>query len=411
MIKKQYWHQDGPVLTQSGGFTLVELMITMVIFVLVMAAMSSIFSGLLTQFKQQSKIAETNIEGLVGLELLRYDIEQAGFGLPWDLSGVAYNEAVNDALTRDDTAYNDGGFPPRAIVTGMDAGLNGSDVLVLKAANVATNNAAHKWTYVINTGAANTIQVWNSLDDNLVAGDQVIALQPVNRVLINSGSSPFFYTTFNPAPGTFSSAFQPVTGSFSANLVYGISTGGTLRMPFNRADYYVRRPTTAGAMPTRCQAATGNLYKATVNQSDGKLTEMPLLDCVYDMQVIIGAETITPATGTLNAFYGDTFVAVTRPFSAGDTPAASATAAETIRNQARDVRVYIIAQEGQRDTSYTYTSPIPVASRPAGCVADDQICITDNQLGTPYLIKAVTVPDRNYRWKIYTLVATPYNVK
>ncbi len=33
---------------------------------------------------------------------------------------------------------------------------------------------------------------------------------------------------------------------------------------------------------------TGILYKGTVNHADGLLTELPLLDCVADMQVIFG---------------------------------------------------------------------------------------------------------------------------
>lgn len=70
---------------REEGFTLIELMITMVIFVLVIAGASSIFTGLLTQFKQQSKITETNIEGAVGLEILRRDLESAGYGLAWNV--------------------------------------------------------------------------------------------------------------------------------------------------------------------------------------------------------------------------------------------------------------------------------------------------------------------------------------
>ena len=71
------------MIRREEGFTLVELMITMVVFVLVIAAASSIFSSLLNQFKQQSKIIESNIEGVVGLEMMRVDVQQAGFGLPW----------------------------------------------------------------------------------------------------------------------------------------------------------------------------------------------------------------------------------------------------------------------------------------------------------------------------------------
>ena len=39
-------------------------------------------------------------------------------------------------------------------------------------------------------------------------------------------------------------------------------------------------------MPQRCADNTGVLYKATVNHSDGLFSELALLDCVADMQVI-----------------------------------------------------------------------------------------------------------------------------
>ena len=66
------------MIQNQKGFTLVELIVTMTIFVLVIAAASGVFTGLLTQFKQQSKITETNIEGVVGLEILRHDLSSAG---------------------------------------------------------------------------------------------------------------------------------------------------------------------------------------------------------------------------------------------------------------------------------------------------------------------------------------------
>ena len=96
---------------RQEGFSLIELMITMVVFLLAIAAASNVFTGLLTQFKQQSKIAETNIEGAVGLEILRRDLESAGYGVPWnvEIDGdgdgndweqlVGYCEAASDAAS------------------------------------------------------------------------------------------------------------------------------------------------------------------------------------------------------------------------------------------------------------------------------------------------------------------------
>ncbi len=116
------------MIKREDGFTLIELMITMITFVIVIASVSSIFLGLLNQFKQQSKIAETSLEGLTGLEILRQDLEQAGYGLPRNVTGIAdadgdgnlwdelpnYLEATGAAAAYNDAPQN----APRAILSG-----------------------------------------------------------------------------------------------------------------------------------------------------------------------------------------------------------------------------------------------------------------------------------------------------
>src|SRR3990172_3515844 len=161
------------MIRREDGFSLTELMITMVVFVLVIAAASQIFTGLLTQFKQQSKIAETNIEGVVGLDILRRDIEHAGYGLPWDLNGASYREIGNVAATSwTDRNFSDGpptnlaragapptypadvagaSNPPAAFRSGDNptpSGVRLPDVLVIKATTIAPNDASQKWTYI-----------------------------------------------------------------------------------------------------------------------------------------------------------------------------------------------------------------------------------------------------------------------
>ncbi len=385
------------MIRSQRGFTLVELMVTMIVFLLTITAAANIFSSLLNQFKQQSKIAETNLEGLIGLQMMRSDIEQAGYGLPYDLGGISYTgEAVNDAKTTyDDTLFNDGtANPPRAVVIGNNIGFNNaavtpdpqSDVLVIKATNLGTSAAATKWAYVSNRGPLNnTIQPWNNADgvkipdENLQNGDQVIVLNPIaggtQRVLVTSGAT--FSTTFDSSAGAFASAFQPVENSFETYLIYGISPTAAPRMPFNRADFYIRTPTT---MPTRCAPTTGVLYKALINHANGSLGELPLLDCVAAMQVVMGLDTNND--GVPNSFVPDL---------AGLT-------AEDIRNQLKDIRVYILAQEGQRDTSYTSPSPI---------TADDP------NLGSSVITFTIPAgdPRSNYRWKVYTMIIKPYNLR
>jgi prepilin-type N-terminal cleavage/methylation domain-containing protein len=375
---------------KQDGFTLVELMVTMVVFVLVIASASSIFTAVLTQFKQQSKIAETNIEGIVGLELLRADIEQAGYGLPWDLDGINYLEAVAPANVYNDAANN----PPRPVVFDDNNGVNISDIIIIKASTLAINDQSQKWAYITNTGLNTVLRTWRDIndtlvgDENLETNDRVIVLSPIvgtsERVLINDAGT--FFATFNTASPFLVAAFRPPINSFETNLIYGIKPAGAPvvnpRMPFNRADYFI----SMNNVPDRCAPGTGVLIKSVINHGNGaRGGGLPLLDCVADMQVVFGRDTDDDNTVDL---YDD------------GSPGADA---EAIRNELKEVRVYILAHEGQRDPSYTWTGP------------DDPIIkITDPDFGDlkDFDLNAViggTYAD--YRWKIYTIITKPYNLR
>jgi prepilin-type N-terminal cleavage/methylation domain-containing protein len=413
------------MIRREAGFTLVELMITMVIFVFVIAAASQVFVGLITQFKQQSKIAETNIEGIVGLDIMRRDIENAGYGLPWVLPTAwatspctGYQEAVVVAETPwVDRDFNDGPpdnpargtdsagacNPPGAIRSGDGACTTpatcpaGSDVLVIKATNVAQNDASQKWTYVNTTSQ---VKEWDipGETERLETSDRVIVISlgnttPTLRTLVlNGGSFTATYvrngTYLDASPDTLSAGFAPADTT-DTRVVYGVAgaAGTALRMPFNRADFYVRTPTTANSMPTRCATGTGILYKGTVNHTDGGLTELPLLDCVADMQVYYRLDTIndgiTAIDSELNSIAGLT--------------------AQNIREQVREIRVYILAHEGQRDRSYTFNN---FTGACATCIRVGQSAV----LGRDFNLATIT-DYLNYRWKVYTIVVQPKNLR
>jgi len=367
------------MIKKEAGFTLIELLVTMVIFVLAIAAASQMFVGQLTQFKQQGKIAETNIEGIIGLELLRRDIEHAGYGLPWNMNGANYSEAVNDAATaHNDTLFNDSTTnPPRAILSGNGIGINGSDVLVVKAVNVATNDAAQRWTR-LGTGDDKR----NGLSgDNFANTDRVIVISPgstdANRrtlTLVNGLFNATYNTTLTFAPAD----------NTETNIIYGVDDNTNLRMPFNRADYYIRTPATN--MPTRCATGTGILYKATINQSGGGLWELPILDCVADMQIVFRSDT-----------NGDGIIDTSTDDLAG-------LDAKAVREQVKEVRVFILAHEGQRNISYTFTNFTGAATCPT-CIRVGESAV----LGQDLDLSAIT-NFQNYRWKVYTLVVKTNNL-
>jgi hypothetical protein len=71
--------------------------------------------------------------------------------------------------------------------------------------------------------------------------------------------------------------------------------------------------------------------------------------------------------------------------------------AQQIRDQVKEVRVDILAHEGQRDTSYTYFSNTILVGPSAA-------------LGSNFVL--TTIPDyQNYRWKVYTLIVKPNNLR
>lgn len=405
---QHYDNIEETMIRRETGFTLIELLITMVIFVLVIAASSQIFTGLLTQFKQQSKIAETNIEGLVGLELLRQDIEHAGYGLPWNITGVidadndgnfwehlaGYSEAAsagspnpanfNDATRDIDGDANDG-EAPRAILSDNNTGLNGSDYLVIKAINVARNATSQKWTHL---RSGNVLTAWTPDCENVNRNQdcstnnnvRVIVLAPGStnangRSLVVSATGAFF-TQYNNTAG-----FVPLD-AFGTHIVYGADTSTNLIMPFNRADYYIRSTN----VPQRCAPNTGILEKVVVNQADGTLTNfMPLLDCVADMQIVYLADTNND--GTIDGNTDDIANLV-------DSNGNGVIDAQEIREQVREVRVYILAHEGQYDSNYTYPNQV--------------ITVGEFGMGSNFDLAATIGTNwQNYRWKTYTIAVNP----
>ena len=399
------------LLPTKCGFTLVELLITMVVFVFVIAAGSQIFTGLLTQFKQQSKITETNIEGAIGLEMMRRDIEHAGYGLPWVIdAAVAYNEAsAAEAVVFNNCNGSAPCNPPNAIISGNSMTyaspnnvFNGSDYLVIKAANVATSAAAQRWT-TLRTGDVK--RIWGTAADDFVNTDRVIVLSPgtsdaTRQSLVLGGGA--WWTTYNNT-----NPFAPDPDATETRFIYGIGPEpvpiSNLRMPFNRADYYIWRDGTTVAndgVPDRCALGTGILRKTVIAHADGDRTPLPLLDCVADMQVGFGVDNDTTPDGAVNCYVNNLADGIT-------------VNAENIRTRVREVRVYILAHEGQYDRDFTFNPPIAPNSIRVGETSANLpggICTGPGTLGRDFNLSGITNWP-NYRWKVYTMVVQPTNLR
>lgn len=360
---------------REEGVTLIELIIVMAVILFVMMAATRLLSAMLTQFKQQTKIAETNIEGVVGLQVLRRDLFSAGFGLPVPMDEtdttmtISYDEA---ATGTDQYSFNDAGnkYPRAVIGTQPSFGtINGSDYLVVKSSAVAEHRVAGKSHYIGGSGVPSVVEPAGS-DENLRDEDLVVVMQPNLKrraaLKTDSTNSSNWYTTFDDVDN-----FKP-TDTKRLYVIYGIDPGTSLRAPFNRADYYISG---AAGRPERCAAGTGVLVKAVMQQSDGSFGVIfPLMDCVADMQVVFGRDT-DDEDGV------DTWVNSTDGLDAF-----------AIKQEVGEAQVYILAQEGQKDPNYVHPSSTIHVGPPG--------------FGRDFDLSAITDWEQ-YRWRVYAVSVAP----
>lgn len=419
------------------GFTLIELLITMGLVIVVLAITGSAFNSILKTTGGLLSSEESNIEGVVGLEIFRHDLQQTGFGLPTAFSPTDPAPSYAEATVAPANKMNDGkgtaaaptaGNVPRAIASWNDLTgasdatsetavtynvLSGTDYLAIKATTVATNSAAQKWTYLSYSAGGKPAKSWPNAEDNLKASeDRVIVLSrtfsPTGGVTNNLVYVPTAPATYwvNYTNSLFNSAYSPIDPK-QTYYMYGIVKDTDLVMPFNRADYFVARPSNTLRIPSTCASGTGILYKTNVKHgtsggtSTGKLTYMPILDCVADMQVVFGWDLNSNGVIEESSAYDSNSANIS---VAGATINAAGIktimeSPEEIRKKLKYIKVFIMAQEGRKDSNYTNSVPVNVGDP------------TNTGLTKSYSVASLTAKGwLNYRWKIYRIVVRPKNL-
>jgi Prokaryotic N-terminal methylation motif len=392
-------------MTKDKGFTLVELVLVMAMFIVIMLVISSSFDKIVRTAGHQVKSAETSTEGIVGLEMLRSDLEHAGFGLFWSFPSSyvptsVYNEMTDSPVSGVDYEALKDSVPRAVVVRTTPAG---SAYLVIKSTKVALHDTAKKWSYVdYHPAGASVVKSWGGAADDFVSGETVITLNitfppgaPPNKILAMTSSNSWYYAMPGTPPVQPSDiAFKPARAS-QLFVAYGVNPGGsTLRMPYNRADYYIRRPAPNDAnyrISDSCNPGTGILFKGVVRQSDGKIVEYPLLNCVGDMQVDVEL--------------GDAANDAATTFSPGETFTSDASVdASAIRDQLKNVYVYILAQEGKKDLNYLYPNNAIQVGDPARPASSGKA------RDSAWMSATFGADWRNYRWKVYTIAVHPKNL-
>lgn len=357
---------------KEKGFSLIEVLVVMAILSIVIMLGSETFTAIIKGVRRETGSITSQIETTLALNLIRYDVEHAGYGLCKKfMRGIIYSESQDPA----GSLFNDApSSVPRPIISGNNIELNGSDRLVIKSALSGTNEACTKWSYV---KFGETPRVWDETKINIKNGERVIAIKPgggrqVDELVVSSEGR--FFTVFNSAG--LEVDFTP-KNEREKYVIYAIDPDTDLRMPFNRSDYFIRIP--SSGMSTRCAPNTGVLYKANVNHKDGQYNYTPIMDCVADFQVIFGLD--TSGDGSVDSYTDD--ISNLDVFG--------------IRRVLKEVRIYILTHEGKKDKDFRFEQ--------------ERIYVGEFAKGNEF-----SFPERigegwqNYRWRVYSIVVKPRNL-
>lgn len=441
----------------NKGFTLVEMIVVMAIFVVVIILTGQSFNTILSQAKRLMSSEESNIEGVIGLEMLRHDLEQAGYGLPWVSMQAfsTYDEATHPSysdlnlpkyleISTDPHKLCNDGDPipssaatwriPRAFVALNNLAAQGAtyaildqtDYIAIKGTSLGQNNAAQRWTYITYSGtttgpAQRPPNTWISATDNIPSSSRVIVTRR-EVVTNNSGtdvyipmllydptstSLQYFYQTYPSAGNAFPAVVSPLNAE-QMHYVYGVDDGD-LRMPFNRVNYFIARPSDTTKISSTCAPNTGILYRTSVNHSNGALTYMPVLDCVADMQVVLGFN--FDGSGSANVFANADGSGISGkqnriPGATVDIQQSDIVStlkdANTLRDRLKVIKVYVLVQDGRRNPSYIYRNP-----------RDGSQTIVVGGDGEASLTHTYDIAGNNavnYNWKVYQITAKPKNL-
>ena len=372
------------------GVTLVELIVAMAIFATAIVGLYTVYDKLLQHQSREYSLSESEMEMGIAKSLIERDLIMAGYGLVDDYSG--YSGALVSAVSA-----TDGGSNP--------------DILTLRGTALGiSSQAVQEWASVADVVAGTpSFSVSDDARENLKTGDRIIITNPSGgsdaktKTLLTQGASWLFSyvsTTSNPVsvPGGV-----PFPSLHPGYLLYALNVPGETdaSVPYYTVRYSLGSMASS-TNPMNCAPQTGSLLRAESRTSTTPGSGDPVMSCILDFQVAFG---ITDNTASF-----DPTLAVNFPINKWDSGAVSAAYSPLeLKQRLKQIRVYILIQEGNKDMTYTYVNPDP--NDPSA--APDKIRVGEWDLvggGTGRDVQ-LTPAQRNYRWRVLTIVVTPRNIR
>ena len=346
---------------KSRGFSLVELLIFIGIFSILGAMTVRVFNVTIHGVKNESFTSQSRIDNVTGIQLLRMDLELAGFGIALDngVDPVVSWDATNNILVIRSTANNSNDKSLGWVVFDCTAGAALS-ASVAHDARQYTNNAHPSYT---------PHMVLLDADKNFVNHSRFgTGTCPANSTYLGFPVDPLpLGGLYTAPPSTTNDGCSSASGTrqFCHSVTYSLSATQTL---------------------TNCAPGTRNLLR----------NNMPVLSCVADFEVSFDRD-LNQNDILENNEFG--LASLTTPAGTAPTDKPTANAVERIPFHLKNINVNIAQQVGRMDTGHNMT--VNTASLFAnGWLIDG---VTYNPPGAANLNPVRS----NYRWKFFRVNGKP----
>ncbi len=219
------------------GFTLIELLVVIAVLGLILTAILQSYLNILKSYKRETSVGVSNINKLISFELIRRDIESAGFGLSQNYSPIDYNSTTltlrSTLLLRNDATKCFGYIEPY-----------NRKLFSIEASDI-TNSDCYN---------TNFCYVALDLDYNLIGTCYNIDNFPTNDVYLLFG----LLDTTSPVP----------------------------TMPYNEVQYSL----SSSNVLSICAPNTYEMVRQEINADGNTSGPQPIFDCVKDFKVGFGLD-------------------------------------------------------------------------------------------------------------------------
>ncbi len=331
------------------GFTLPELLVSLLFFSIIMGVILTSYKNMYTDYRQETKKIETGLETAVGLGILRLDVEHAGYGISCNETSYSLecdncddNNAVNRAL-------------------------------IIRSTINSTNNKTIGWV-CLNDG--------NVTDPDQTSYDSSyrFVFLDLNKAIVKNN------VTWSNRPTTGFVLGFPLDG---ASLNSGCSNQACNKITYQLSSY-LNSDSSSGI--AYCNPYTRNLLRKVNDSTNGS----HIIDCVADF--IVRFDYDLNSNGDIDS--NERILALSSITSQiGHLPTKN-----DIINHLKAVRIYVLSQEGKRDSSFQYSGNIVGGKLLYVDKDGDGICDTDDvcfSLPTGY---------QNYHWSPTSLIVRPVNL-